>query len=55
MISGTHREKEKEVPELMEDMAADWDGLEILGDGLEIFVADWADGFDKGAVTIGHL
>lgn len=46
--------RERERPELMEDMAADGDDLEILNNGIEIFVAEWANGFAKG-VAIHHL
>jgi hypothetical protein len=34
------RERERERPELVEDMAANGDGLDIFNNGLEIFVAD---------------
>lgn len=39
------------IPEFMEDMAADRNGLEVLDDGLEIFVADGAYCFGKGVVS----
>lgn len=38
----------------MEDMAADGDGLDIFNNGLEIFVADRANGLSKGGAT-DHL
>lgn len=35
----------------MEDMAADGDDLEILNKGLDVFVADRANGFAGGVVV----
>jgi hypothetical protein len=48
------REREREKPELVEDMAADGDGLDIFNNGLEIFVADRANGLGKSGAT-DHL
>jgi hypothetical protein len=45
------RERERERPELVEDMAANGDGLDIFNNGLEIFVADRANGLGKGGAT----
>lgn len=37
----------------MEDVAADEDGLEVVGEGVEVFVTDWADGFaERGGVVV---
>lgn len=50
----TEREREL-LPELVEDVTADGDGLETFDDGLVVYVADWANGFPKCVVAIDHL
>lgn len=44
-----------DLPEFVEDMAADGDGLEIFGDGFETFVADRANGAGEFAAIYHFL
>ena len=57
LYKGFRERKRENVPELVEDVAADGDGLEVLGDGAEVLEADGADRLlvTAGEVTGGHF